>query len=97
MKLTRDIQSLTEFKRNTSGAVRTLSATGSPMVLTVNGRAKLVVQDADAYQRLLDQLDHQDAVKNVRRGIAEVDAGKTRSFAEFDEEFRRRNRIRGRR
>ena len=48
-----DIRSLTDFHRNTKQHLRRLKRTGRPVVLTVNGRAMLVVQDAAAYERLL--------------------------------------------
>jgi hypothetical protein len=51
-----DILSLTEFHRHTREHIARLRATGRPEVLTINGRAELVVQDAAAYQRLLERL-----------------------------------------
>jgi len=51
-----DILSLTEFHRHTRDHIERLRATGRPEVLTVNGRAELVVQDASAYQNLLERL-----------------------------------------
>ena len=45
-----DIASLTDFKRNTSEAIRRLKTTGQPRILTVNGRAEVVVQDVASYQ-----------------------------------------------
>ena len=47
-----DILSLTEFHRHSREHIEQLRATGHPKVLTVNGRAELIVQDAAAYQRL---------------------------------------------
>ena len=44
--LSRDIHSLTDFKRKTSEFMKQLKETGSPVVLTINGKAELVVQDA---------------------------------------------------
>jgi len=55
MKLTHDTQSLSTFKRDTAKIVRQLKKTGQPMVLTVNGKAELVVQDAASYQKLLER------------------------------------------
>jgi PHD/YefM family antitoxin component YafN of YafNO toxin-antitoxin module len=51
-----DILSLTEFHRRTREHIARLRATGRPEVLTINGRAELVVQDASAYQHLLERL-----------------------------------------
>jgi prevent-host-death family protein len=52
-----DIGSLTDFQRNTKGHLKRLQRTGRPELLTVNGKAELVVQSADAYQRLIDSLE----------------------------------------
>ncbi len=52
-----DILSLTDFHRNTKAHLRRLKQSGGPEVLTVNGKATLVVQEASAYQRLLTALE----------------------------------------
>ena len=49
-----DIDSLTNFKRQTAAYLQQLRKTGSPMVLTVNGKAEVVVQDVVAYRRLME-------------------------------------------
>lgn len=78
MKLTRDIQSLSTFKRDTAKIVRQLKKTGQPVVLTVNGRAELVVQDAGSYQKLLEAQDRMEAIDGIRRGLESMrrNAGK---------------------
>ena len=48
-----DIHSLTDFQRNTKEHIQRLKETGRPEVLTVNGKAEIVVQDAASYQKLL--------------------------------------------
>ncbi len=53
----RDVRSVTEFQRNLKGYVGRLKAKKTPLVLTVNGRAELIVQDARSYQGLLDRLE----------------------------------------
>lgn len=53
----RDIYSLTDFQRNTRRHIKRLRRTGRPVVLTVNGAAELVVQDAEAYQRRAADVD----------------------------------------
>jgi PHD/YefM family antitoxin component YafN of YafNO toxin-antitoxin module len=52
-----DIGSLTEFQRNTQAHLKRLKRTGRPELLTVNGRAEVVVQNASAYQRLIESLE----------------------------------------
>jgi prevent-host-death family protein len=55
INLRRDIHSLTEFKRRTAEFVKQVKATKAPLVLTVNGRAEVIVLDAESYQLLLDR------------------------------------------
>jgi prevent-host-death family protein len=57
-----DILSLTEFHRHSRKHIEHLRATGRPQVLTVNGRAEIVVQDASAYQGLLEKLRQTEAL-----------------------------------
>ena len=52
-----DIGSLTDFARNTKAHLRRLKRTGRPELLTVNGRAEVVVQNATAYQNLIESLE----------------------------------------
>jgi PHD/YefM family antitoxin component YafN of YafNO toxin-antitoxin module len=52
-----DIGSLTEFQRNAQAHLKRLKRTGRPELLTVNGRAEVVVQNASAYQRLIESLE----------------------------------------
>ena len=54
---TEDIGSLTDFARNTKAHLKRLKRTGRPELLTVNGKAEVVVQSASAYQRLLESLE----------------------------------------
>lgn len=49
-----------------------------PVVLTVKGKAAAIVQDAEAYQRLLDVAASADAVEAIRQGIDDVAHRRTR-------------------
>ena len=53
----REIHSVTDFLRNHKSHITRLKETRRPQVLTVNGRAEVVVQDAESYQELLDRLE----------------------------------------
>ena len=83
----KDIHSLSDFQRNTKDFVQQIAAQKNPVVLTVNGKAKLVVQDAEAYQELLDKVDRLETIEGIKRGFADVEVGRTRSLAEFDVEM----------
>lgn len=52
-----DIGSLTDFARNTKAHLKKLRRTGRPELLTVNGKAEVVVQSASAYQHLIESLE----------------------------------------
>jgi PHD/YefM family antitoxin component YafN of YafNO toxin-antitoxin module len=52
-----DIGSLTDFSRNTKAHLKRLRRTGRPKLLTVNGKAEVVIQNASAYQRLIELLE----------------------------------------
>jgi prevent-host-death family protein len=72
------IDSLTNFKRQTADYLARLRKTGEPVVLTVNGKAEVVVQDAAAYQRLVEaaaRAERDATVAAIREGLADV-AGK---------------------
>jgi len=78
----KDIQSLTEFQRKTRQTIARLKRTGRPAVLTVNGQAEIVVQDAASYQRLLARAEEADRLIELRRSIAEYRAGRVRGMEE---------------
>jgi hypothetical protein len=65
-----DIRSLTDFQRNTKSHLRRLKSSGRPEVLTVNGRAELIVQNAAAYEETLD------AIRGIQRGLDSMAAGR---------------------
>ena len=62
-----DIASLTDFHRNSTAHCKRLRLSGRPEVLTVNGKAVLVVQDAAAYQRMLEAVERAGEVLPVER------------------------------
>jgi PHD/YefM family antitoxin component YafN of YafNO toxin-antitoxin module len=84
------VHPLTDFKRNTTVFRERLKDTGRPEVLTVDGRADLVVQDVAAYQRLLDELDRLQAIEGIRRGLLDVEKDRGVTPETMDAELRSR-------
>ena len=78
MNLSQDIHPLTDFKRNTPEFLRQLKETGNPVVLTINGKAELVVQDATSYQRLFDLAERLETIQAVKESLASADRGEGR-------------------
>src|SRR5690349_11031335 len=91
--LNKGIDSLTNFKRNTPAFLDQLQESGQPMVLTINGKAKLVVQDASSYQKLLETIDQLEAIEGIRRGLREMKAGKGKPIDQVDKAIRKKHRI----
>jgi PHD/YefM family antitoxin component YafN of YafNO toxin-antitoxin module len=58
--------------------VRQLKKTGQPVVLTVNGKAELVLQDDESYQKLLEANDRMETIEGIKRGLESMkrNAGK---------------------
>ncbi|HEY8748011.1 MAG TPA: type II toxin-antitoxin system Phd/YefM family antitoxin [Tepidisphaeraceae bacterium] len=93
INLSRDILSLSHFKRKTSELMEQLKESGDPVVLTVNGKAELVVQDAAAYQRLVEKTEEVDALEGIHRGLQDVKRGRTRPARQAIDEIRRKRKI----
>ena len=91
--ISKDIRSLSDFKRNTTEFVREMKENGKPVVLTVNGRSVLVVQDATSYQKLLELVDRLEAIEGIKKGLEEADRGEGVTLEEFDKEMRRKHEI----
>jgi prevent-host-death family protein len=95
LDISRDIQSLTDFKKNTPEFLQQLKKTGEPVVLTINGRAELVVQDAAAYQKLREVAEEAHVVERIRQGLEDVRAGRTQPLAEAFADIRRDPKLPG--
>ncbi len=87
LNIAKDIQPLTTFRRRSGEFLKQIKKSKRPVVLTVNGKAAAVIQDADAYQRLLDLAAQADAQEGIRQGLEDVRKGRTRPAEEFFREF----------
>jgi prevent-host-death family protein len=87
LDITKDIQSLTTVRRRSGDFLKHLKKSKRPVVLTVKGKAAAVVQDAEAYQHLLDIAARADAEEGIRQGLENAKEGKLRKAREFFDEF----------
>ncbi len=69
INITKDILSLTDFKRGSAKLLKRMKKTRRPMVLTINGKAELIVQTAEEYQKLVEQAGKTQAIEGIRRGL----------------------------
>ena len=88
LDITKDIQSLTTFRRCSGDFMKHLKKSKRPIVLTVNGKAQAIVQDAEAYQRLLDIAARADAGEAIRQGLDDVAHGRTRLAKDVFDDIR---------
>ena len=93
MKLARDIMSLSTFKRDSNKVMRQMKKTKEPVVLTVNGKAAIVIQDAESYQRLLELKERAEVVATLRQRLATRGQKKGRTAEDFFTEFFAKNDI----
>lgn len=70
-------QSLTNFERNTSCEIDQIKASGHPLILTVNGKAEVVVQEIGAYRQMLRLAAKAEMMEFLRESKRDADAGRT--------------------
>lgn len=91
--LKRDIQPLTTFRRRSGEFMKQLKKTKRPVIITVNGKAEAIVQDAAAYQRLLDIAARADAREGIRQGMEDLKRGRYKPARQALEQFRAKHGI----
>jgi prevent-host-death family protein len=91
--ITKDIQSLTTFRRRSGDFMKQLKKNKRPVVLTVKGKAAAIVQDAEAYQRLLDIAARADTEEGISQGLEDAKQGKVRPARVFFSEFEAKHGI----
>src|ERR1019366_5705096 len=72
---------LTTFRRRSGDFMKQLKKSKRPVVLTVKGKAAAIVQDAEAYQRLLDVAAR--AVRDLEILYVEKNAAESRAAARW--------------
>jgi prevent-host-death family protein len=86
-------QPLTNFRRKSGEFLKQTKKSKRPVVLTVNGKAEAVVQDAQAYQQLLDAAARADVYEAIRQGVDDIVHGRTRPARKVFNELRRRHGV----
>ena len=66
---TRNICPLSDFQRNAKDFISQLKDSQKPIVLTVNGKASVVIQDAESYQALLDALEIERSAATIQQRV----------------------------
>jgi prevent-host-death family protein len=87
-----NIHPLTDFKRNVKQFIEQIKATKSPLILTVNGKAEIVIQDASSFQEMLRRLESSEAElqklklealkRDIALGMEQLENGE---YSEYDD------------
>jgi prevent-host-death family protein len=91
--LSQDIHSLSDFKRKTTEFVAQMKQSGHPVVLTIKGKAELVVQDAASYQRLLELAERAEMMEFLRESREDIEAGRTEPAMEALERLAKKHKL----
>jgi prevent-host-death family protein len=94
LDIANDIRSLSDFKRNSSLVMARLKESGNPVVLTVNGKAEIVVQDAAAYQRLMELAEKAEMIEFLGKSKDDAAVGLTVPARKFLESLGKKKRSR---
>jgi len=87
--LEHDLVPIGRFRSQTSKILETLREEGRTVVITQNGRAAAVVLSP----REFDALRHRQAlVEDVARGLADVEAGRTKTTAQLRASLKKRRK-----
>ena len=73
--LPENIHPLTDFLRHHKRHLSRLKRSRRPAVLTLNGKAEVVVQDAKAYQAMMESVEAMQAQAGIAEGLASMARG----------------------
>jgi prevent-host-death family protein len=88
-----DVESLSHFKRKTGELMKRMKKTGHPILLTINGKAEIVVQEAAAYLRLRELADKAEMMEFLRESRADIEAGRTEPALEALERLAKKHEL----
>ncbi|MDO8344542.1 MAG: type II toxin-antitoxin system Phd/YefM family antitoxin [Cellvibrio sp.] len=84
-----DIYTVTDFSRKPAEHIKRLNESKRPEILTVNGKAAVVIQDAESYEKMAVLADYADSILNIRQALGE----EGRELKDFAKEFETKHGI----
>lgn len=95
LDVSKDIRSLTEFKRETPKFLVELKESGRAVLLTVNGEAELAVMSAATFQHVLEAMDMLDSIRCIREGLEQARRGEGMPAGAFFASLRKKHGLGG--
>ena len=90
IRITEDIRSITDLKRNTSSVLDQIHKTKRPIILTVNGKAEAVLIDAKEYEKITSAFN---LLKLLAPAEEDIKEGRYSEAKDFFKEFKRGKEI----
>ncbi len=87
MKLSSQIKPISYLKTHASEIVRNMGEQGTPLIITQNGEAKVVLQDIGSYEQTQETMA---LLKILALGNRQIDAGKIEAASRVIERLRKR-------
>ena len=84
------IHPVSDFSRKPAEHIKRLKETGRPEILTVNGKAELVIQSAKAYEEMIELLG---TLEKIARAAKEHDEGQGIPVDEFFRAFEKKHSL----
>ena len=86
-----DIHPLSEFQEEAQAFLEKFKESKTPIILTVDGKAAAVVQDAESYQQLLNRIELLESIAGIRTSMEEFDKGGgmplNKAFEQFQQKY----------
>lgn len=90
MLVVKEIHSLTDFLRNHRTHVDRIKESHIPEILTVNGKAEVVVLDFESFQEIVAKLNQVETIEAIKEGIAAAKHGEMKPAEQIFEEMKAR-------
>lgn len=87
--VSKDIHSLTEFKRNTPAFLEQMRTTERALVLTINGKAEVVAMSAETFQKVREALELLDSLKALAPSLVDAREGRGKPAEQVFDELRK--------
>lgn len=89
MKLSKQIKPISYLKTHAAEIVRTMAGQSEPLVITQNGKAKVVVQDIESYEQTQETMA---LLKILALGMKQVEHNKVKSSSDVIQRLRDRDK-----
>lgn len=88
MHSTSDIYPVSDFNRKPSEHIKRLQETRKPEILTVNGKAAVVMIDPESYDKLIQNTELLNTLETIRKANAEHEVGLSKSIDQVFSELK---------